>query len=334
MLEKPIIICLTPVKNEAWILDRFLSAASLWADKIIIADQKSTDNSREIATSFEKVILINNDSETFNEFERQKLLIEEARKINGPRLLISLDADEVFTPNMILSQDWEKMLNSKPGTIIKFQWANILPGFKQMWLGRYFPWGYMDDGYQYEGSLFHSQRIPLPQDGEVLIIDEVKVMHFQYTQWDRMASKHRWYQCFDRINYSDKSAIEIFRQYHHMYGINKDEIVDVPPAWIIDYQKSGLDITTSKHESKNWWDDQVLDLMEEYGAEYFRKLSIWDANWTEIARDANKRNPEIFADPRNLKDRIIQAWLRFSQKNHLKRPFCDVDKFLQFAFRY
>ncbi|MDR1737564.1 MAG: hypothetical protein LBR66_01915 [Candidatus Symbiothrix sp.] len=27
---KPAIICLTPVKNEAWILDRFLTAASLW----------------------------------------------------------------------------------------------------------------------------------------------------------------------------------------------------------------------------------------------------------------------------------------------------------------
>jgi glycosyltransferase involved in cell wall biosynthesis len=46
---KPTIICLTPVKNEAWLLDRFLQATSLWADFIIIADQMSTDGSQEIA---------------------------------------------------------------------------------------------------------------------------------------------------------------------------------------------------------------------------------------------------------------------------------------------
>jgi len=28
----PTIICLTPVRNKAWILDRFLQATSLWAD--------------------------------------------------------------------------------------------------------------------------------------------------------------------------------------------------------------------------------------------------------------------------------------------------------------
>ena len=35
------IICLTPVKNEGWILERFLKCTSLWADYIIIADQSS-----------------------------------------------------------------------------------------------------------------------------------------------------------------------------------------------------------------------------------------------------------------------------------------------------
>ena len=34
MGERPKIICLTPVKNEEWILRRFLRLASLWADHI------------------------------------------------------------------------------------------------------------------------------------------------------------------------------------------------------------------------------------------------------------------------------------------------------------
>jgi glycosyltransferase involved in cell wall biosynthesis len=80
----PSIICLTPVKNEAWILDRFLRCASLWADYIIIADQGSTDSSREIALRYPKVVLIDNLSLEFSEVQRQQLLLDAARQIDGP----------------------------------------------------------------------------------------------------------------------------------------------------------------------------------------------------------------------------------------------------------
>ena len=83
-MKTPQIICLTPVKNEAWILERFLECASLWADQIIIADQGSDDGSREIARSFNKVQLIENSAKVFNEPERQKLLIEAARSDSWP----------------------------------------------------------------------------------------------------------------------------------------------------------------------------------------------------------------------------------------------------------
>ena len=63
----PKIICLTPVRNESWILEKFLKCASLWADIIIIADQESDDGSREIAKNFEKVKLVDNKSGYFSE---------------------------------------------------------------------------------------------------------------------------------------------------------------------------------------------------------------------------------------------------------------------------
>ncbi|MFZ0503142.1 MAG: glycosyltransferase family 2 protein, partial [Chthoniobacterales bacterium] len=65
-MEKPLVICLTPIKDEAWILERFLKCASTWADHIIIADQQSKDGSKEIARRFPKVTLIENNSESFN----------------------------------------------------------------------------------------------------------------------------------------------------------------------------------------------------------------------------------------------------------------------------
>jgi glycosyltransferase involved in cell wall biosynthesis len=105
-MERPTVICLTPVKNEAWVLERFLRCASVWADYIIIADQKSTDGSQEIARQFKKVILIENPSPTYNEFAREELLIEAARNISGPRLLVALDADEALTANFMNSVEW------------------------------------------------------------------------------------------------------------------------------------------------------------------------------------------------------------------------------------
>ena len=65
---------MTPVKNEAWILPLFLQSASIWADYIIIADQSSTDGSREIASRFPKVVLIENDSADLDEEYRNHIL--------------------------------------------------------------------------------------------------------------------------------------------------------------------------------------------------------------------------------------------------------------------
>ena len=165
------VVCLTPVRNEAWVLDRFLKATSLWADVIIVADQMSTDGSREIAVKYPKVVLIDNDTEDFNEPERQKLLIDEARKIEGKKLLITLDADEMFSPEIFDSKQWKEVLLSKPGTVIYFQWANFAPDLKHMWYGNYFPWGFMDDGTEHiSKNAIQNARIPLPKANENIFV--------------------------------------------------------------------------------------------------------------------------------------------------------------------
>lgn len=196
-MERPTIICLTPVKNEAWILRRFLECASLWADYIVIADQNSTDNSREIASEFSKVVLVNNSSQFFNEPDRQKLLIDTARQLAKNRLLITLDADEILTANFLDSPEWKTVLDASPGTIIRFQRVNLLPDMCSYWLDDTnksdFPWGFMDDGSEHIGMKIHSNRIPLPTTAPSINLRSVKVLHYQFVDWERMQSKHRWY---------------------------------------------------------------------------------------------------------------------------------------------
>jgi DNA integrity scanning protein DisA with diadenylate cyclase activity len=71
-----------------WILEKFLSVTSQFADTIIVADQQSTDASRKICRRFPKVILIDNPNRDYNELSRQQLLIAAAREsYPGPRIL-------------------------------------------------------------------------------------------------------------------------------------------------------------------------------------------------------------------------------------------------------
>lgn len=329
MKNKIKIICLTPIKNESWLLDNFLRAASVWADYIIIADQMSSDGSREIAKKYKKVILIDNNSIDYSEIDRQNILINEARKIDGPKLLITLDADEFFTPNCQKSFEWKKMLSAPEGTVFQFFWANLCPDMKNMWSVGPFSWALVDDGKtQHKGSKIHNARIPLPENGNPVLINDIKVMHFQYTSWHRMESKHRWYQCYERINFPQKNPIDIFRTYHHMYAIPKNNIKSIPQIWFDDYKKMGIDINLIIKEKKFYWDEKVLNYFDEFGFNFFRKEFIWNIDWNEVAKTWGLKNNGI-KDPRNLFDKFVHFYL-FKTQKYSKSIFIKlIDKILK-----
>lgn len=314
-MSKPTIICLTPVKNEAWILDRFLKCTSLWADHIIIADNFSNDGSREIAQKYSKVILIDDHSSTYNEYEIRKLLFEEARKIPGPRLLIAIDADEVLTANFSKSLEWQTILNAEPGTLIGLRWVNIKPDLTSYWSPDYhFKWGFMDDGSDYQAYKIHTARVPEPDTSSRINLNEIKVLHYQYTDWDRMESKHRWYQCWERLNHPKRRPIAIYRQYHHMYAIASKEIKKLKPEWFSFYEQQSIDMTSVNCSEYYRWDKEVLAYFKKYGTSKFRKEAIWDVDWLEIAKKVDPKSTGVdLYDPRNVVEKHIHHWLRKSQ---------------------
>ncbi len=321
---RPKIVCLTPVKNESWILEKFLMAASLWADHIIVADQFSTDDSREIAKRFEKVILIENPSAEFNEPGRQKLLIDAARRIEGPKLLITLDADEFLTANFHVSAEWEFIMHAPPGTVIRFKLANLRPDLAKYWPEGYFPWGFKDDGSEHVGAVIHSTRIPMPQDSMKIDLEEIKVLHYQYTDWDRMASKHRWYQCWEVLNRPERSAYEIYRQYHHMYEVNDSELLEVREEWFDYYLTKNISVKNIRKDGIYWWDREVLGYFQRYGTKVFKKLDIWDADWKVMADHFKIQGVAANNDPRNFIDKMIHRWLKsetYKRTNILNKIF-------------
>ncbi len=273
---KPKIICLTPVKNEAWILRMFLKSVSLWADHIIIADQGSTDGSIEIAKSFPKVTLIHNSSKEFNEETRQKLLLEEGRKIEGPRLFIALDADELISANYMNSSEWEQLQFVEPGTVIQFRLINLRPDMKTCWSPDYnFNIGYMDDGASHSGNVIHTSRVPVNNQKKSILLKDIKLLHYQFTDWDRMKSKHRWYQCFELVS-GEKHPVSIYRQYHHMYSIPPKELFPACEEWFEGYEKKGIKVRVVHKEGTYYWDRLVEDYLSQYGTKYFQSLNLWE----------------------------------------------------------
>ena len=266
------VICMTPTKNEEWIIERFIQAASLWADVIIIADQMSSDRTVEIAQRYSKVRVIYNESKEFNENERQKMLINEARKILGKKLLVALDADEFLTGNFSDSPEWNKMLNAEPGTIFHMRWPFITQKYQTYWEAEepYNIFAMLDDGSQHIGSEMHSVRLPIPEGGTNEYLNDIAIMHFQYTDWKRMESKHQWYQFYERVHYPEKSVFQIYRMYHHMY--NKHHEYSVPVKWFERYQAENIDLNNHRTSDHYWWDAETAKYIEEYGADYFRYI--------------------------------------------------------------
>ena len=315
-MDRPKIICLTPVKNEAWILERFLKCASTWADHIIVADQNSDDGSREIAARFLKVTLIENRSESFNEPERQKLLISEARKIPGPKLLIALDADEFLSANFASTTDWELIQRAVPGTVITFQWACVLPDRKSYYLyPAEFPLGMIDDGSEHEGKLIHSPRLPIRQNMPRIATRGIRVLHFSTTDFDRFRSKIRWYQCYEYLKGRwDGRFVELYRWYHRDFYIPPEQKLALPAEWVDGY-KPEVDLLDVKTSPYYRWDREMLQLFQQHGTKRFRKLAVWDVNWADMHKAIYGTPPPAdLEDPRTPIDRNIQSYLEKTQR--------------------
>jgi len=329
-MPRPTVICLCPVKNESWILDRFLKCASAWADHIIVLDQLSNDGSRDIARRYSKVMLLDNSNLDFNEPERQAMLLEAARRIPGPRLLIALDADEVLSANFMNGLEWTNLLNAPASTVGFFKWENVAPDFTYCWLGGHgssIPFAFMDDGSEHVGDVIHSRRVPTPPQAPEMHFQDIRVLHYQFTDWQRMRSKQRWYQCWERLNRPARSSIDIYRQYHHMDGITDAEKHPLCESWLRGYEQRGIDMRTVCSQSLSHWDREVILFFIQHGSAMFKREAVWDVDWVELAM---RMMPEIsdrnFADPRSWVDKAVHAWLQRTQSHLSKLSVRVVDK--------
>ena len=326
-MERKLVV-LTPVKNEAWILPLFCASTSLWADHIIVADQQSTDGSREIVSKFPKVTLITNDSPDLDENYRDALLVNKARELVGTNgILFRIDADEIFTPNYD-SKDWVDIKQSKEGTVWLFPWLQIYPGFNSFWNFGANYGAFVDDGREFvpHGVIHARDMFWVVSQDELKTALNIGLLHFQFVDWRRMQSKHRYYQCFEHITFPTKSAIEIFRKYHWMYDSDLP-LEDIPSCWIEDYKKLGIDIIKNvSFENDYWWDKKINEYFDKYTYKHFRYYETF------------KPGKLLFAKGKNPCDKLLMAYLEttkyiYNRKKGLsQRIVHKIDRILQNKF--
>ena len=325
--NQPLIIVLTPVRNEAWVLRAFLEATSLWADYIIIADQMSTDGSREIAKEYPKVILIDNKNPEFNEAERQSMLVAKAREVAAGRdaLLWGLDADEVLAANAFETEDWKHIMNSVPGDVFWFKWAEICPNQKEYWLSptTYYPWLFHDDGKEPHGNYvrnMHSMRIPYPiEEKQMYYVDDFRVMHLAYLNEHRVASKRRFYQFVDwEMNH--KHSITLSRNYAPTTKNN--QVLPIPKSFLYYREANGFNLMdlVDTEVIKCYMDDYIVERFSRHSMKDLRKLDIWDEVLLKTYH---------LEDPRRAIDKWIHFYLKKTSMKKDEKAIRFLDKVLK-----
>jgi hypothetical protein len=282
---RPSIVVITPVKNEAWCLRRFLAVWSVAADHIIIADQGSTDDSREICAEYQKVTLISNTSMKFNEAERQILLIEAARKlVPGPRLLIAADADEVLSADATSHAEWSRMLSLPPGTVIEMDKPDLIGDTSTCvrFLLKHRQIAYMDDGASHTPSSVHSTRIPCRPESPRFQCKHVVLLHYNLVRPQVLRAKRRMYCVIEAL----AASIPLWRRwvvYDRKIDWREQGVVSPTPVeWLEGWTRRGIDMHSISESQPFWQDYEVLRLFSEHGIQRFAWDDIWDVDWEAL----------------------------------------------------
>lgn len=280
-MKLPVIV-LTPVKNESWILKQFLFVTSQFADAIIIADQFSVDESREIVSSCPKTILIENPNPEYDEAYRQVLLINKARELfAGPKCLLALDADEILTASSLQASFWSNLHRYSPGTVLTFEKPDILcPADLCIRHQQYFKLGYIDDGAPHQGRKFHSVRVPVPPGASHVPISDVKFMHFALARPKEYRARQRLYSVQENLK-NNSSFYHRLQSYSPRVNdyLQLHSASPTPADWLAQWDKNDINLRSLPSTELNSYNDQTLELLLKHGPSRFYLDDIWDIDW-------------------------------------------------------
>jgi glycosyltransferase involved in cell wall biosynthesis len=316
------IIALMPVRNEAWILDRTLRTLASFCDVIIVADQRSTDGTRDIlARHAPKVVVLDNPEDSHSTRVRWRLL-EAARGYEGENFLVLTDADEILSSEIQDPNVLDALTSSKPGVGVEAPWIQLWrsPSWWRrdgsIWSDRWVTFAFRDNRTVRYGAIEmlndHNPRLPACKS--LVRVESVRVLHFQFVLFERMLAKQRFYRMQEAVELGVDRA-EAINLY---YCVTRDErwikLESVNPQWIAGWREVGVNLERFEESPVYWYDVEVLRSFAKKGAGFFASIDLWDVDWEEKRRLAKAQghagiSDAPIVDPRSPEQRLYHAYL-------------------------
>ena len=324
MQDKPKLIVITPIRNEEWVLEAFLTHCSSWADKIILSDQHSTDGSKTIVQRFPKATLVDNPDTEMNMAATRRLLFEEADKIVGDMIVFALDADEFLSDGFIHTEGWTRIMNSVPDTIFCFRWTNLEGDYHHIFGASMEPYEWACHFSQetklaeiygkLEKSAIHESRIPCTAEAKYIDIDDITFVHLGRLNKRRTANKEMFYQIHSILK--GVSPVSIYRSYNTP---NPTTTLADDIAITTAEGENIKDLVRTSDNGQHYIDEAIAILHRE-GTKKFQGLCIWD-------------NPDLqaggirFSPP--LPIRLVHKYLKTTQKSNNQLVIKTIDHALK-----
>ncbi len=277
-------------RNERWVLGLSLRAALLAADEMILLDHASTDGTADLVGRIAeehpgRVHFLREEDPVWHEREiRQRLL--EAARARGATHLISLDADEVITGNLLPSLRG-LFASLAPGEALRLPWLALWRS-----LDRYRDdedrlsrivrdLGYRDSpdlhcASRVEGYDIHCRELKgtSGQREPLASMAEGGVFHLAFASLRRHRSKLAWYKMIETLRFSWRFTPEQLNDRYDRF-LNEQGLRTSPvdPAWWAPYASwlGELDL-----EGEGWHGEECRRLWTEHGMEPFAGLELWD----------------------------------------------------------
>ena len=273
------IIALMPVRNEAWVLPHSLACLSAFCDIILVNDQSSEDESREICRRFPKVVVLESSAQLVCEQARWQLL-DAAREYDGCNVLWCTDADELMSPVLATRFVDAHRADLKPGMVVECLYYHLWHSADRYRSNgrKYAPYwkeiGLRDDRHMDFNRMrrlpLHEPRVPLEGAAGALRATNLPVLHLQWLLAERNQMKQAWYRCRELLDAS-KTAAAINDLYSGTLPDPGVRTETVPAAWVegVTFPDLAVDHVPSWQERdiRGWFDTNTPG--------FFEPLEIW-----------------------------------------------------------
>ena len=278
------LVCVMPVRNEAWVIGLTARAVLMWCDELVVIDHASTD------ATVAELMHVRNDvgprihkwtepNGVWEEMRHRQRLLECAR-LRGATHIALIDADEILTGNL-LPTIRDHIEATPSGAIFQLPWLQLREGIchvmtSGMWGSQNVSTAFKDqpefhwtanDGYDHHhrhprGKPFspHYPFMPAWRGGGV--------MHLQFASKRRLLAKQSLYQCVERLRWPGRPMPDYVRTVRESEAA---AVSPVPAEWWAGYEHLMQYLNV---DAEPWQDRELRRLVAEHGREKFADLEL------------------------------------------------------------